>query len=106
MAYKKSGYSKKFYESNRADIALHEAAKKHFDNLGISKLPKISELKQEYATLQTDKKKLYSGYRDLKKNAHDLLIAKSNAERILDIEPTQKITKLTPEIERENAPEI
>jgi hypothetical protein len=79
-----------FYENNRADIALHEAAKKHFDELGYSKnnkkLPTIASLKQEYAILATEKKKLYVGYRELKENRNALLTAKSNAQRILGVD--------------------
>jgi len=86
-AYKRLGFSQKFYEANRANIALHEAAKKHFYSIEVKKLPKISELKQEYATLQAEKKKLYAGYHEIKKHKQDLLVAKNNAERLLDIKP-------------------
>lgn len=85
-AYKHSKFSPDFYESHRSDIALHEAARKHFDGLGIAKLPKISELKQEYAELSARKKKLYAEYHVRKKESHELGIAKYNAERILGIE--------------------
>ena len=59
-AYKRSGYDTEFYEKNHTSLALHEAARKHFDSLGVKKLPKISELKQEYASLQAQKKKQYA----------------------------------------------
>jgi hypothetical protein len=86
--YKKSGWSEKFYEEHRADITLHRAAKKYFDDAGYGKdkkLPTISSLKQEYAKLLADKKKLYSGYRAGKTNMQELLIAKGNADKILGI---------------------
>ncbi|MCC8074347.1 MAG: hypothetical protein LIO95_00140 [Clostridiales bacterium] len=38
---------------------LHEAAKRYFDSLGLEKLPSIKELKQEYAALNAENKKLY-----------------------------------------------
>ena len=85
--YKKSGWSAKFLEEHRAAITLHRASKKHFDSLGLKKLPKISELKQEYARLSAENKKLYSGYHADKKNMQALLIARGNAERILGIKP-------------------
>jgi type IV secretory pathway VirD2 relaxase len=88
--YQASGWDKDFYESQRADITLHRAAKKFFNDLGFGKnkkLPKISELKQEYATLLAEKKKLYSGYRAEKENSRALIIAKNNADRILGIKP-------------------
>jgi len=83
--YKRSGYDQDFYEKNRANIALHEAARKHFDSLGLKKLPKISELKQEYATLQAQKKKLYVSYHELKEQSRELAVAKHNAQKIMDI---------------------
>jgi hypothetical protein len=85
-AYKRSNFDAEFYEKNRAAIALHEAARKHFDSLGMKKLPKISELKQEYAALQAQKKKLYVNYHDLKEKSRELLVAKHNAQKILDIQ--------------------
>jgi len=84
-AYKRSGFDQDFYEKNRANIALHEAARKHFDSLGMKNLPKISKLKQEFAALQAEKKKLYVDYHELKDKSRELLVAKHNAQRIMDI---------------------
>ena len=88
--YKNSGWSTKFYEEHRAAITLHRAAKKHFDGLGLKTLPKISELKQEYAVLSAEKKKLYQDYHATKKNMQVLLVARGNAERILGIKPHEQ----------------
>jgi hypothetical protein len=88
--YRRGGRNENFYEENRADITLHEAARKYFDEAGYgknNKLPTIAALKQEYATLLAEKKKLYSGYRDAKSTMQELLIAKSNADRLLGIKP-------------------
>lgn len=93
MRYRKSGYSDKFYEEHRADITLHRAAKKYFDGLGYGKdkkLPTINTLKQEYATLLAEKKKLYAGYHATKKNMQSLAIAKGNTDRILGIKEETK----------------
>ena len=84
-AYKRAGFDQEFYEKNRANITLHESARRHFDSLGLKKLPKISELKQEYANLQAQKKKLYASYYNLKGKSRELLVAKHNARRILDL---------------------
>ena len=43
-AYRKAGYSKRFLEANRENIALHKAAKAAFDEAGLKKLPKVKEL--------------------------------------------------------------
>ena len=85
--YKASGWNENFYEDHRADITLHKATKKYFDGLGMKKLPTISSLKQEYASLLAEKKRLYSGYHELKEKRMALLTAKSNASRMLDITP-------------------
>ena len=86
-AYKASGWSRSFYDEHAADIILHRAAKKYFDGLGKKKLPSINQLKQEYAALAAEKKKLYSGYNELKENSRALAVAKGNADRILGITP-------------------
>jgi hypothetical protein len=75
-----------FFEAHRADVTLHQAAKKYFDGLGLKKLPPMSTLKQEYATLATEKKTLYSGYYELRDRHRALLTAKGNAQRMLSIE--------------------
>ena len=74
-----------FFEEHREALTLHLAAKKHFDSLGIKTLPRMDALKQEYAALSAEKKKLYSGYREAKENMQALLIAKGNAQRMLGI---------------------
>ena len=83
--YRASGWNEKFYEEHRADITLHKAAKKYFDGLGIKQLPTISSLKQEYASLLAEKKKLYVGYHELKEKRSALLVAKQNSDNILGI---------------------
>jgi hypothetical protein len=86
--YVKSGRSEKFYEEHRADLTLHQAAKNHFDKLGYGKskpLPKIDALKQEWAMLEAERKNLYRGYKELKEQRTELVTAKGNCERLLDI---------------------
>ena len=85
MRYKASGWSEDFFESHRADITLHKAAKNHFDDLGLKKLPSMQSLRQEYAMLLAEKKKLYAGYRELKEKSRTLLVAKRNADQVLGI---------------------
>ena len=79
-----------FYEANRADIVLHQAAKRHFDESGYGKnkkLPPMNALKQEWATLESERKTLYRGYKELRGENIELLKAKDNVERILNICP-------------------
>jgi hypothetical protein len=85
--YKASGWNRGFYDVHAADIILHRAAKKYFDGLGMKKLPSINQLRQEYAELAAERKKLYGGYRELKDLSRELSVARNNAERILGITP-------------------
>jgi hypothetical protein len=85
-AYKRSGYDRAFYDANVADIILHRATKKFFDAHGFKgKLPSINSLRQEYATILTEKKKLYGDYHRLRDSSKELAVAKANADRLLGI---------------------
>ncbi|MCQ4925536.1 hypothetical protein NE686_20745 [Tissierella carlieri] len=63
-AYRKAGYSKKFYEKHTADLLLHKAAKAAFDELENKKLP-------------------YEKYHSAKKEIQNVLTAKANVDRLL-----------------------
>ncbi|MCL2821555.1 MAG: relaxase/mobilization nuclease domain-containing protein [Oscillospiraceae bacterium] len=104
-AYKDSGWSRDFYDKHAADIILNRAAKKYFDSLGKKKLPSMKSLKEEYATLNTKKKKLYSNYHDLKQNSRSLAIAKGNADRILGITPDEQNRDTSRQQQREDSRE-
>jgi len=87
-AYLKSGRSQSFYDIHAADIVLHEAAKRHFNELGYGKkkpLPKMDVLKQEWATLESEKKTQYRDYHELKDQRTSLVNAKAICEKILGI---------------------
>ncbi|AMJ41448.1 relaxase/mobilization nuclease domain-containing protein [Anaerotignum propionicum] len=88
--YKKSGYSSKFKEENITEILLHQAAKNYFKEVGLSKLPKMADLKIEYATLFTEKKKAYSKYNSLKKEMQEILNAKANVEQLLEFDEKEE----------------
>ena len=91
--YRDSKWSKKFYAEHEADILLHRAAKKHFDSLGLTKLPAMQALKTEYATLAAERKKLYSGYRAKKEKMIALLMAKQNVDRLLGKPSEQELKR-------------
>lgn len=95
IAYRKAGYSKKFFEEHREEIQLHKAAKEAFNQFGITKIPKVKELNEEFHQLLTEKKKAYSEYRQVKKDMQEYLIAKQTVENILGIE-RQKDEKKIP----------
>lgn len=87
--YKKSNWSPKFAAQHEQEIAMHKAAKKAFDALGVKKAPKIADLNAEYARLQAEKNTLYSDYKRDRDELRQLLIVQENVRRILDTEPQQ-----------------
>lgn len=90
VEYRKSGYSKKFFEEHRQEITLHKAAKKAFDELQVSKLPSRQSLYEEFHRLAVQKKKDYAEYRQVRKEREELLIAKQTVETILNIDKKKK----------------
>lgn len=62
IAYRNSGYSKKFYEAHRDEITLHKAAKEAFSKLPDEKIPKVKDLNEEFARLLSEEKTAYSEY--------------------------------------------
>ncbi len=83
--YRKTGYSKKFYAEHEAELILHKSAKVAFDALGTQKLPTLKSLHTEYTSLLTAKKKAYSGYKEARKEMQEILTAKENIDRILNV---------------------
>ena len=83
--YRKSGYSRKFYESHREAITLHKAAKDAFNELGIKKLPKAKELTEEYAEVLANKKATYARYRNARSEMQEYLKAQKNVEQFLNL---------------------
>ena len=84
VAYRKAGYSKKFYEEHTADLLLHKAAKQTFDDLGMRKLPTVKLLSKEYAELLSAKKKAFTEYTSARAEMREVLTVKANVERILE----------------------
>ncbi|MDR0861360.1 MAG: relaxase/mobilization nuclease domain-containing protein [Oscillospiraceae bacterium] len=104
VAYKTSGWDKEFFEANRADITLHRAAKKHFNEHNFSgKLPSINSLRQEWATLESERKSLYRGYKELKEKYITLGTARANANHILGIAPDGQVRENERELSRRSS---
>ena len=100
-AYRKAGYSKKFLSEHESEITLHKAAKQHFDELGVKKLPTIKALNTEYAALMAEKKAAYAEYRKAREDMKELLTAKANIDRILELDKEQEETNERREQEAE-----
>ena len=99
-AYRKAGYSEKFFETHRAEITIHRAAKKNFDNYKkthpeIRKLPTVKEITAEYGTVLEEKKELYQQYKTAKEEMQKINIARRNVETLLG----EKIENQVPEKE-------
>lgn len=94
VAYRKAGYSKKFLAAHEGKITLHRAAKKFFDELGLTKLPTIKEIQAEFTALQAEKKAIYPDFHEARTQMRELLTVKANVDRLLapqdrSAEPTQ-----------------
>lgn len=59
-------------------------------NLVRKKLPTIKTLQAEYADLLSKKKNAYGQYHSAKKEMQDILTAKANIDRLLELEQKQK----------------
>ena len=89
-AYRKAGYSKKFYEEHTAELLLHKAAKAAFDKFDDKKIPTIKALQTEYSELLSEKKKAYTKYHSTKKETKNILTAKANVDRLLGEDISEK----------------
>ena len=90
VAYRKAGYSKKFRAEHESEITIHKTAKNYFDGLGLKKLPTIKALNTEYAELLAEKKAAYADYRKAREEMKELLTAKANIDRILELDKEQE----------------
>ena len=79
-----------FYAQHASVIISCEAAKQYFDSLGLKKLPSVQSLKQEYATLLAENKKLYPDQKKAKAEMIELLTGKHNTSRILGLAEEEK----------------
>lgn len=79
-----------FYNEHAGDIISCQAAKRYFDSLGLKKLPTIKSLKQEYAELDAEGRKIYPQLKEAREEMMGLLTAKSNTERFLGMDEGEK----------------
>ena len=72
--------------AHETEILLNQAAKKYFDEIGITKLPSVKSLREEYAGLLEQKRKAYSAYKQARVDMKELYNVKSNVEHLLEID--------------------
>lgn len=102
VAYRESGYSKKFFEEHREEITLHKAAKEAFSKLPGKKIPKVKDLNAEFAEVLAKKKKAYSEYRQMKKEMQDYVTAKHNIDAFMKAQEMDAFIRKAQEKERQN----
>jgi len=88
--------AEKFYAENESSIILCNSAKKYFDAQGYSRdkpLPAIKNLQTEYAKLEAEKKKIYSGYKSNREEMIALKTAKHNVDMFLGAPQQKQATK-------------
>ncbi len=81
-AYKKSGYSKKFYSEHEAELIIYKAAEEVYKSVSKGQKLNLQELRDEYGRIFEEKKKDFSEYVVINKNIHEYLIAKRNLEML------------------------
>ena len=107
--YRKSDYSKKYYEEHEDEIKRCKASKKAFDELLPSsdsaktadshkkKLPSRKEMRAEYAKLLPEKKAAYAEYYKVKDEYRELMTYQANLSGLFGIENS----KTEPQKERQ-----
>ena len=71
---------------NESSLILHEAAAKTLKASGITKLPNLAAMQEEYGKLQAQKEAIYADYGKLKKQVKEYDIIKQSIDRILRLE--------------------
>ena len=89
-AYRRSGYSRNFFEEHREEIQIHKAAKQAFDQMPDKKIPSRKSLNEEFYRLSAEKKKAYAEYRQVRKDMQEYLTAKQTVEHILGMDRKKK----------------
>ncbi|MCR6547168.1 relaxase/mobilization nuclease domain-containing protein [Dehalobacterium formicoaceticum] len=81
-AYRQSGYSTKYYESNTENILLHQSAKQGFDSISSSKIPSMRDLQDEFNTCLDSKKFILKDYVKQKNLMKESLTVQSNVDHL------------------------
>ena len=97
LAYKESGYSKKYYEEYAGDILIHRSAKNAFNDLRGRKISSIQELKSEYATLVDKKRMAHGEYTNSRVFHRQIQNALANVTQLIGIEKEVQSKKISPQ---------
>ena len=92
-AYRKNGYSKKYFAEHEKEIREHKKVKEIFEKLPDGKIPKLKDLRKEYSELIEANRPDFQKYVQLRKERKDYLIARKNLELLLAREEAEKEEK-------------
>ena len=85
-AYRRAKDKDAYRTKQESCLILHEAAAKALKASGITKLPNLAAMQEEYRKLQVQKEALYADYGKLKKQVKEYDVIKQNIDRILRLE--------------------
>ncbi|HOO44082.1 MAG TPA: relaxase/mobilization nuclease domain-containing protein [Bacillota bacterium] len=92
-AYRESGYSAKYYESNTENILLHQSAKQGFDSISSKKIPSMRDLQQEFNSCLDSKKVILKDYVKQKYIMKESLTVQSNVDHLFSQRSEDKFIK-------------
>ena len=92
-AYRKNGYSKKYFAEHEKEIREHKKVKEIFEKLPDGIIPKLKDLRKEYGELIEANRPDFQKYVQLRKERKDYLIARKNLELLLAREEAEKEEK-------------
>ena len=85
VEYRKAGYSKKFLVAHSEEIQMHKKAKEFFNNLGISKIPRVKELNLQISENYDKRKNVIEEYYQSKEEMRKMMIVRENVREILNV---------------------
>lgn len=91
VAYRKSGYSKKYLQEHEEEIRRHKEAKESFNNY--KQIPKVKELNKQIAEAYEERKGIAKEYYQTKKEMRELLTVRENVKAALKSQEKEKTEK-------------
>ena len=85
-AYRRAKDKDTYRAKQESSLILHEAAVKTLKAAGVTKLPNLAAMQEEYGKLQAQKEALYADYGKLKKQVKEYDVIKQNIDSILRLE--------------------
>ena len=93
VEYRKSGYSKMYFEEHREAVTLHKAAKNAFSQLRMEKLPRVKDLTAEYAQVLSEKKETYAEFRKARSEMQEYQKVLKNVEMFLQEQGVESVQR-------------